>query len=65
MLVKACMATRPHCKSMETWSYTDKYTFYGSDNYPLPWDINYEPKTAAYYIEQELLNTSTYLNNKV
>eukprot|EP01083_Nonionella_stella_P096945 272534_1 len=56
MVVRACMATRPHCKSMETWSYTDKYPGpYGSDNYPLPWDTEFQPKTAAYYIEQELL----------
>eukprot|EP01083_Nonionella_stella_P084192 233007_1 len=58
MLVRACMETRPFCKSMETWSYTDKYTFYGSDNYPLPWDIDFQPKKAAYWIEQELLNST-------
>ena len=58
-VLRACLAVSS-CKNFETWGYTDRYTWRGSDEYPLPWDYNYTAKTAAYYIENELLNTSNF-----
>ena len=54
-VLNACLNV-PNCKNFETWGYTDRYTWRGSNEYPLPWDCNYNPKTAAYYIENALLN---------
>ena len=56
-VLRACLAT-PNCKNFESWGYTDKYTWIGSNEYPLPFDINFKPKTAAFYIEQQLMNTT-------
>ena len=56
-LLKACIAV-PNCKSYETWGYTDKYTWKGSNTYPLPFDKDLKPKTAAFYIENTFLNHS-------
>eukprot|EP01084_Bolivina_argentea_P264688 448459_1 len=57
ILLQACIAT-PRCKSYESWGFTDKYTWVGSDTHPLPFDDNYNPKTAAFYIENTFLNHS-------
>ena len=55
MVLKACLQVEK-CKSFESWGYTDRYTWRGTDQYQLPFDVNLEPKTAAYYIENELLS---------
>ena len=57
-VLRACRAVKS-CKSFETWGYTDKYTWLGESNHPLPFDQNEQPKQAAYTIEAELLNSST------
>merc|ERR1712129_472689 len=54
-VLRACRAVKA-CKSFETWGYTDKYTWVGTDEHPLPFDANFNPKQAAYAIEQEFLN---------
>lgn len=54
-ILKACMAV-DKCKNFETWGFTDKYTWVGTNEYPLPFDTNYQPKTAALYIENQLLS---------
>ena len=53
-VLKACLQV-DKCKNFESWGYTDRYTWKGTDEYPLPFDTNLNPKTAAYYIEDELL----------
>ena len=55
--LKACLAVS-NCRSFETWGYTDKYTSLGSSEYPLPFDVDFQPKAAAVYIENVLLNVS-------
>jgi len=45
-LLQACLDVSA-CKSFETWGLTDKYTWKGSDKHPLPFDSNYQPKTAV------------------
>ena len=35
-----------------------QYTWRGSDTYPLPFDKDFKPKTAAFYIENTFLNNS-------
>lgn len=45
-LLEACLAV-PRCKSFETWGFTDKDTWKGSDKHPLPFDINLQPKAAV------------------
>eukprot|EP01084_Bolivina_argentea_P276084 470991_1 len=56
-LLRACLSVKK-CKNYETWGMTDRSTWRGSDEYPLPFDYNYKPKCAAYYIENALLNIS-------
>merc|ERR1712062_905042 len=53
-ILRACLAVNT-CKSFETWGFTDKYTWKGTDQRPLPWDTQYKAKMAAYYIESELM----------
>ena len=57
-VLRACMAT-PRCKSFESWGYTDKYSWRGSQTYPLPFDKDLKPKAAASYIENTLLNATS------
>jgi endo-1,4-beta-xylanase len=45
-LVNACLNNKDTCKSFESWGYTDKYTWLGSDKHPLPFDENYNKKPA-------------------
>jgi endo-1,4-beta-xylanase len=54
-VLKACMAVSK-CKNFETWGFTDKYTWTGSNEYPLPFDTNFQPKDAAVSIENQLLS---------
>ena len=56
-VLKACLSV-PQCKNFETWGYTDKYTWRGSNEYPLPFDIDFKPKMVAYGLQSVLLNTS-------
>ena len=48
-VLKACMAVSG-CKSYESWGYTDKYSWRGSDTYPLRFDkdftLRYETRMA-------------------
>jgi len=34
----------PLCRSFETWGFTDKFTWLGTDKHPLPFDENYVAK---------------------
>ena len=60
-VLKACLAYS-NCKNFETWGYTDKYTWLGSDAYPLPFAYDYSPKLAADDILATLQNGSDYSN---
>jgi len=44
-LLQACLKNS-NCKNYETWGFTDRYTWLGSDARPLPFDVNYNPKPA-------------------
>eukprot|EP01113_Clastostelium_recurvatum_P025213 TRINITY_DN3033_c0_g1_i1.p1 TRINITY_DN3033_c0_g1~~TRINITY_DN3033_c0_g1_i1.p1 ORF type:complete len:349 (-),score=86.81 TRINITY_DN3033_c0_g1_i1:73-1080(-) len=44
-LLNACITT-PGCKSFQTWGFTDKYTWLGTSELPLPFDVSYQPKPA-------------------
>jgi len=52
-LFQACLQS-PACKSFETWGFTDKHTWLGSDELPLPFDVNYQPKPAFNALAQAL-----------
>jgi len=56
-VLRACLAV-DKCNNFETWGFTDKVTWKGTDEHPLPWDQYYNPKTAAFYILDELLNST-------
>merc|ERR1712039_689070 len=45
-LLQACLDV-PACKNFETWGYTDKYTWKGTDKHPLPFDEKFGPKLAV------------------
>eukprot|EP01084_Bolivina_argentea_P276085 470992_1 len=57
IMLKACLYVDA-CKNFETWGFSDRNSWRGSKEYPLPFDYNYKPKCAAYYIENVLLNIS-------
>jgi len=44
-VLSACL-TAQNCSAFVTWGFTDKYTWLGSNNQPLPFDVNYQPKPA-------------------
>jgi len=44
-VLDACLAS-PNCSAYVTWGFTDKYTWLGSSEQPLPFDVNYKPKPA-------------------
>lgn len=50
-LLQVCVQSSA-CKNFETWGFTDKYTWIGSDQHPLPFDENYNSKPAV----QSMLN---------
>ena len=45
-LLQACV-DEPKCTNFETWGWTDKYTWMGSDARPLPYDADFNAKKAA------------------
>jgi endo-1,4-beta-xylanase len=44
-VLNACL-TAQDCSAFITWGFTDKYTWLGSNEQPLPFDVNYQPKPA-------------------
>lgn len=52
-VLAACLSA-PQCAAYVTWGFTDKYTWLGSDETPLPFDINYNPKPAFYALAEDL-----------
>jgi endo-1,4-beta-xylanase len=58
-IVRACL-TSPGCTAIETWGFTDKYSWIGSHSRgarggALPFDRAYQPKPAYRAIQEELL----------
>jgi len=51
-MLAACLQVKS-CKNFQSWGFTDRYTWLGSNNYPLPFDYNYNPKPAV----TSMLNT--------
>ena len=49
-MLAACLSV-PACRSFETWGFTDRYTWLGSDTEPLPFDTNYQPKLAVQQVK--------------
>jgi len=49
-MAQACLQNS-NCKCFESWGYTDKYTWLGTNNHPLPFDTSLNPKPAAFSIE--------------
>lgn len=45
-LMKVCLEVNA-CKNFETWGFTDKYTWMGTNARPLPFDSDYQPKAAV------------------
>jgi len=45
-LLQTCLGI-PGCKSYQSWGFTDKYTWLGTSQHPLPFDENYQWKPAA------------------
>lgn len=40
-VVQACLDNKGVCTALLTWGFTDRYTWLGSDKYPLPFDYNF------------------------
>jgi len=57
-IVGTCLAA-PSCTSVETWGFTDKHTWIGTDTAPLLFDVNYKPKPAVDAIINRLLSNAT------
>jgi len=53
-LLQVCMQ-QPKCTNFETWGFTDKYTWKNTDQHPLPFDQNYQPKPAFNALLQTLM----------
>jgi len=45
-VLQTCLSN-PGCKSYQNWGFTDKYTWLGTGQHPLPFDENYNWKPAA------------------
>lgn len=45
-LLQVCLEV-PACKNFETWGFTDKYTWMGTEKHPLPFDENLKPKLTV------------------
>jgi len=56
-LLQACI-DEPMCKNFETWGFTDKYTWLGTSDHPLPFDENYNPKPAFNTLLQTIIASS-------
>ena len=54
-ILKVCLQA-PNCKSFETWGFTDKHTWIGSDSAPLLFDTQYRPKPAFDALINLMLN---------
>jgi len=52
-MLTACLNVKG-CTSLQSWGFTDRYTWLGSNNYPLPFDYNYNPKAAVNVMIQTL-----------
>jgi endo-1,4-beta-xylanase len=61
-LIQACLG-QPKCTNFETWGFTDKYSWLGVGNHPLPFDENYRPKPAFNSLLQSLMNSTTTIIN--
>jgi len=57
-LLRVCLQ-EPRCKNFETWGFTDRYTWKGSDNRPLPFDEQLKPKPAFSALLSEILGNKT------
>jgi len=44
-VLNACLGAH-NCTAFVTWGFTDKYTWLGSNEQPLPFNVNYQPKPA-------------------
>jgi endo-1,4-beta-xylanase len=54
-LLNVC-SSQPACTNFETWGFTDKYSWLGANDHPLPFDANYNKKPAFNSLLQGLLN---------
>ena len=54
-LLRVCLA-QPACTNFESWGFTDKYTWVGASNRPLPFDGNFQPKAAVREMLAEFAN---------
>jgi len=57
-LLRVCLA-QPACTNYESWGFTDKYTWYGTSNRPLPFDESFLPKPAVSEMLAELAANSS------
>ena len=46
-----------NCTAFISWGFTDKYTWLGTNEQPLPFDVNYNPKPAYHALQTALTNT--------
>jgi endo-1,4-beta-xylanase len=58
-LLSVCLA-EPACKNFETWGFTDKYTWKGTGQRPLPFDEQLKPKPAFDALLAALRSNSTH-----
>jgi len=54
-LLNVC-SSQAACTSFETWGFTDKYSWLGANDHPLPFDANYNKKPAYNSLLQGLLH---------
>jgi len=45
-VLHACLTNKNICKSFQSWGFTDKFTWLGTNTHPLPFDENYAKKPA-------------------
>jgi len=57
MVLDACMDTSA-CKAFVSWGYTDRYTWIGSSNNPLPFEDDLSAKTTVYTLIDALKSGS-------
>jgi endo-1,4-beta-xylanase len=63
-VVQACLDNHGVCEAILTWGYTDRFTWLGSDKYPLPFDYNFDKK-PAYFAMKDLLNSTPVRTKKI